>query len=119
MRNSASTPTEVIDRPSTVDPKFARILDSLVKGAEEAKTPENVRVLLHNDDLTPYNLVVQVLVQVFRLEEHVANVLMHTVHRTGHPGIVCVLPEPEALARIDDAANLSRGYPLRFSTEKA
>jgi ATP-dependent Clp protease adaptor protein ClpS len=75
-------------------------------------------VIIHNDDLTPMNFVVEVLKQIFFLGNDRAAEIMLTAHVKGS-AYVQTLPKPEAERRVDHAhqAALTEGYPLRFTIE--
>ena len=76
------------------------------------------RVLIHNDEVTTMEFVVQVLLQVFRKDEREAVEIMLTAHRSGI-ALVAVMPLEVAELRIDQAHSLARTarYPLTFSCE--
>lgn len=92
------------------------------KRAEEAEgqsQPEPlVRVIVHNDDITPMDFVVHILRTIFLIPDPNTTAMMYTAHRTGR-AYVQSLPRPEAKRRINKAhfaARLSQ-YPLEFSWE--
>lgn len=109
------TETDIGLTPDQVMPELKAIIES----SKQPAIPDNVRVLLHNDDLTPYQTVVEILVGIFGHDTEAARRLMFQVHRTKQPGIVCVIPEAEADDKIARAGVASTGYPLTFSKEKA
>jgi ATP-dependent Clp protease adaptor protein ClpS len=75
-------------------------------------------VLIHNDDVTPMDFVVQVLQSVFELLFERAEAVMLTAH---HEGVahVAAYPKGEALSRVERAHGIARmeGYPLKFTVE--
>ena len=76
------------------------------------------RVLIHNDDVTPMDFVLNVLETIFFLSAPDAVNVMYTAHYTGI-AYVQTLPRAEAENRIAKAqfsAGLE-GYPLKFSME--
>ncbi len=77
-----------------------------------------MRVLIHNDDVTPYAYVVAVLRTVFKLSEELAEHITWVAHTTG---VACVVVRPrnEAQRLVDRAHMTARidGYPLTFSLE--
>lgn len=77
------------------------------------------KVIIHNDDVTPMNFVVRVLVRIFYLHPVQAVEVMYTAHYHGS-ALVQVLPRQEAHQRVARArfAAALEGYPLRFSVEK-
>lgn len=84
----------------------------------ETKLSPLYRVLIHNDDLTPMDFVVDVLTGVFRLDGTRAVAVMMEAHTTG---VAHVVTEPleQAEFHLDQTRSLSRarGYPLSFSIE--
>ncbi len=76
------------------------------------------RVLIHNDDVTPMDFVVHVLLAVFKKEIQDAMEIMITAHKTG-VALVVVLPLEEAELRIEQAYSMSRTqkFPLTFTCE--
>jgi ATP-dependent Clp protease adaptor protein ClpS len=81
---------------------------------EELEPP--VRVIIHNDDVTPMDFVVNVLERIFFLGYKDALDVMVTAHTTGM-AYVQTLPISEARSRIGKAhfAAGMEGYPLHFS----
>jgi ATP-dependent Clp protease adaptor protein ClpS len=76
------------------------------------------RVIIHNDDVTPMDFVVQVLRSIFMLPVPDAIRVMYSAHYRGE-AVVQVLPRSEAEKRINKAhfAAGLEGYPLHFSME--
>ena len=76
------------------------------------------RVLIHNDDVTPMDFVVDVLKDIFGLSVALAIDVMMEAH---HKGVALVVTEPleRAEFHVDQARSLARGrsYPLSFSIE--
>lgn len=85
---------------------------------ERIEKPRMFRVLLHNDDYTTMEFVIQVLVEVFRKTQVEAARIMLTVHRSGK-GIAGVytreVAETKAALTIDRAR--AAGFPLLATTE--
>jgi ATP-dependent Clp protease adaptor protein ClpS len=76
------------------------------------------RVLIHNDDVTPFDFVIVVLRSVFQLSHEIAEHVALTAHLTGL-ALVLVRPKAEAerlVARAHMAARIE-GFPLSFSLE--
>jgi len=86
--------------------------------SEEALEPL-VRVIIHNDDVTPMDFVVHVLESIFFLSQPDAMDVMLTAHFSGM-ALVQILPKVEAQKRIGKAhfAAGLEGYPLHFSLEE-
>jgi ATP-dependent Clp protease adaptor protein ClpS len=76
------------------------------------------RVIIHNDDITPMDFVVNVLTSIFFLARPDALDVMLTAHYDG-AAYVQTLPKTEAEKRINKAhfAAGLEGYPLHFSIE--
>ena len=89
----------------------------LDKLTEEALEPL-YRVIVHNDDVTPYDFVVMVLLRFFQLPSPEAERVSWSAHHEGQ-ALVTVLPLKEAqkkVGRAHFAASLE-GYPLTFTIE--
>ncbi len=80
--------------------------------------PRMFKVVLHNDDYTSMEFVVEVLKVVFRKSPIEANRLMLQVHGSGK-GIAGIYPCEVAEAKASEALDLAktRGYPLLVTTE--
>jgi ATP-dependent Clp protease adaptor protein ClpS len=78
------------------------------------------KVLLHNDDFTPVEVVIRVLVQEFALSGVRATWLTWKAHFAG-TAVVGTWPRAEAELRVDRAHAVARalGWPLRLSVEDA
>lgn len=86
--------------------------------ASEVMRPERFKVLLHNDDYTTMEFVVDILIRVFHRTEPEATVIMLTVHHKG-AGVCGVYPAEVAETKVDTVHRLARaaGFPLRCSLE--
>ena len=76
------------------------------------------RVLIHNDDVTPYDFVIIALVRFFRLAPPDAELITLTAHTSGSAQVV-IMPLSEAqrcVGRAHFAASLE-GFPLTFTIE--
>jgi ATP-dependent Clp protease adaptor protein ClpS len=76
------------------------------------------RILVHNDDVTPYDFVIHVLVSIFQLSREIAEHVTLVAHTTGKAR-VATRPKSEALRLIAKAHFAARleDYPLTFSAE--
>ena len=85
---------------------------------EETELETLYRILIHNDDVTPMDFVVQILKTIFFLSNPKAYEIMLIAHITGL-AYVQTLPRSEAEKRINRAhfAAGLEGYPLHFSME--
>lgn len=91
-----------------------------VKSAEEVATPPLFKVLMHNDDYTTMEFVVDVLQEIFHKSSTEAEKIMLTIHfqGIGHCG---VFPYAVAESKVERARLKARkaGFPLRCSLEEA
>ena len=89
------------------------------EGSEQTAELERLhRVLVHNDEVTPYDFVLVVLVRFFKLKPADAEHITWTAHNTGL-ALVAILPLTEARKRVGRAhfAASLEGYPLTFTIE--
>lgn len=79
---------------------------------------EQGRVIVHNDDVTPYDFVILILRQVFGLSPGEAERVTLRAHVTGL-AYVMTLPIEEAKHRVGRAHGIARqaGFPLAFTIE--
>ncbi|GMW02667.1 MAG: hypothetical protein AMXMBFR84_38030 [Candidatus Hydrogenedentota bacterium] len=85
---------------------------------EILQPPPMYRVLMHNDDYTTMDFVVEVLMTVFRKPVDVAIEIMLAIHHAGM-GECGVFPAQVAETKIDQVHSMAqnRGFPLRCSME--
>jgi ATP-dependent Clp protease adaptor protein ClpS len=76
-------------------------------------------ILIHNDDVTPYDYVINILGDLFLLSEELADHVAWTAHSKGH-AVVVVRPRTEAEKLVKVAHGRARqvSYPLTFSLER-
>lgn len=76
------------------------------------------RILLHNDDVTPFDFVIAVLRAVFYFSGFDAERITMEAHFQGLAYVV-TLPLEEAKYRVGQAHGMARaaGYPLTFTIE--
>jgi ATP-dependent Clp protease adaptor protein ClpS len=86
---------------------------------EKLKKPPLFRVLLHNDDFTTMEFVVEVLVQVFGKTEAEAFVIMWAVHTQG-VGVAGVYTYEIAEMKVERVTQMARAreFPLLCTTEE-
>ena len=94
--------------------------DVAVETEEEVKPPSMFRVLMHNDDYTTMEFVLQVLETLFQKSPAEAFGIMMHVHRNGR-GLAGVYTWEVAETKADKVASLAAeaGYPLRATIEEA
>lgn len=85
---------------------------------QKIELPKKYKVILHNDDYTPMEFVVEVLMDVFKKDELTATNIMLNVHNLGHGvcGIYSYEIAETKVARVMDLAQ-QHEYPLRASME--
>jgi ATP-dependent Clp protease adaptor protein ClpS len=81
-------------------------------------TGEKANVIIHNDDVTPFDFVMAVLSGVFHLSGRQAYAVTLRAHVTGSAYVVTLSFE-EAKYRVGQAHGAARqaGYPLAFTIE--
>jgi len=86
---------------------------------QEAQRPRRHRVLLHNDDFTTMEFVVDVLVRHFHKPPAEAVHVMLQVHHKGR-GVAGVYPREVAETKVAEVSAEARdaGYPLLLTTEE-
>lgn len=85
---------------------------------QRIEVPKQYKVILHNDDYTPMDFVVEILIEVFKKDELTATKIMLNVHNLGK-GICGVYPYEIAetkIARVHELAEINE-YPLKASME--
>ncbi len=92
--------------------------DTLTRVRPQLKPPVRYRVLMHNDDYTTMEFVVQVLRSVFRKPLPEAVDIMLQIHTNGL-GVCGVYTAGVAETKISEVHTLARqeGFPLRCSME--
>jgi ATP-dependent Clp protease adaptor protein ClpS len=91
-------------------------LDDLPVAKTELEPP--YRVIIHNDDVTPFDYVIAVLKAVFFFSGRDALAITTRAHLMGIAYVI-TLPYEEAKYRVGKAHGMARaaGYPLTFSLE--
>lgn len=76
------------------------------------------RVLIHNDDETPYDFVIAILIRIFNITPIIAEHITWLAHTNGL-ALVTSLPKSEAENRVSKAhfAAQLEGFPLTFTIE--
>ncbi len=90
------------------------------KSKVRIREPKHFRVVMHNDDFTSMDFVVEVLIDIFHKEEWEAEQLMMLVHKSGRAA-VGQYPYDIAVSKVSVAAERARkeGFPFRMTVEEA
>lgn len=91
-----------------------------VDAGQEIREPKMYRVLLHNDDYTTMDFVIEVLVSVFHKPAAEATRIMLDVHKKGI-GVCGVYTYDIAQSRVAQVHRLARKseFPLKCSIDEA
>lgn len=86
---------------------------------QRVKEPDLYRVILHNDDYTPMDIVVEILEQIFSKSPAAAHRIMMKVHIEGL-GVAGVYTHEIAETKVEKVHEVARanGFPLRASLEE-
>lgn len=108
-------PIETTAPPKTT-PKTTTSVEYIVVTDEDLDHP--YRIILENDDITPMDFVVMVLLTIFEQPFDRAIHIMMEAHHKGR-AYVMSLPLEEAQQRVYDAKSCARevGYPLSLYLE--
>lgn len=91
-----------------------------VRPIEERELEEErpATVVIHNDDVTPFDFVMMLLFTLFTLSEEMVEHITWEAHTKGHAPVV-TLARPEAQRLVDKAHAIARasGFPLTFTVE--
>ena len=84
----------------------------------KTKRPRLYKVMLENDDFTPREFVLKVLISVFRMTDDEAYVVMMAAHQQGN-AVVSVYTRDVAESKAKEATDMGReaGHPLMFTIE--
>ncbi|MBW2367833.1 MAG: ATP-dependent Clp protease adapter ClpS [Deltaproteobacteria bacterium] len=86
---------------------------------DEVREPSMYKVLLHNDDYTTMEFVVEILMTVFNKRFEAATRIMLNVHQQG-AGLCGVYPLEIAETKVETVHKLAgeNGFPLKCTMEK-
>ncbi len=92
--------------------------DSVVDIEKKVAEPPMYKVLLHNDDFTPREFVVEILMSIFNKSVEEAMQLMWYVHENGI-GLIGIYTFQVAETKIKQATALARenSFPLKTTME--
>ena len=82
------------------------------------REPKHYKVIMHNDDFTTMDFVVDILRDIFHKDEIEAERLMLLVHETGK-AVVGSYPYDIAVSKVQTAAARAKaeGFPFRMTLE--
>lgn len=91
----------------------------IAKTRKKIDEPSFYKVLLHNDDYTTMEFVVEILMAVFKKSLEESTLIMLNVHRRGS-GVCGVFIREVAETKVNAVHILARarGFPLKCSMEK-
>ena len=97
-----------------------------VQGETKEKTrinvrePKHYRVIMHNDDFTPMDFVVEILIDIFRKSFLEAERLMMMVHENGRAAVGSYSYDI-AVTKVRAASSRAKeeGFPFRMTVEEA
>lgn len=89
------------------------------KTKSRIREPKRYQVIMHNDDYTPMEFVVEILMDIFHKGQEEATVLMMTVHKGGRAAVGCYSYDI-ALSKLRAATDRAEeeGYPFRMTLEE-
>lgn len=83
------------------------------------REPRSYQVIMHNDDYTPMEFVVEILVDIFKQNQETAVALMMKVHKSGSAA-VGTYSYDIAQSKVRTALSRARkeGYPFRMTVKE-
>ena len=99
------------------NPDFQKEIHEIIE--EKTTEPPMYKVLLHNDDYTTKDFVVEILMAIFNKSRQEATSLMWHVHRNGS-GVCGIYPYELAETKVKLVTMVARenGFPLKTSMER-
>ncbi|WP_294374405.1 ATP-dependent Clp protease adaptor ClpS [uncultured Clostridium sp.] len=84
------------------------------------KKPKNYKVIMHNDDYTTMEFVIEVLVRIFNKSVVEAEKIMLDVHKKGR-GVAGIYSYDIAVTKVAAAMSMAKneGFPFKMTTEEA
>lgn len=85
----------------------------------QIREPKHYRVIMHNDDFTSMEFVVEILISIFHKEEEEAVQLMLAVHKSGRAAVGSY-PYDLAVTKVQAATARAKeeGFPFRMTVEE-
>ena len=90
------------------------------KDKVKIKKPKNYKVIMHNDDYTTMEFVIEILVKIFNKSVIEAEKIMLDVHKKGR-GVAGIYSYDIAITKVATAMSMakSEGFPFKLTTEEA
>lgn len=84
------------------------------------REPRHYQVIMHNDDFTSMEFVVDILIDIFRKDQLEAERLMLLVHQSGRAAVGSY-PYDLAITKVQAATTRAKeeGFPFRMTVEEA
>lgn len=84
------------------------------------REPRHYQVIMHNDDFTSMEFVVDILIDIFRKDQLEAERLMMLVHQSGRAAVGSY-PYDLAITKVQAATTRAKeeGFPFRMTVEEA
>lgn len=94
-------------------------IDIKEKNKIKIKKPKLYKVIMHNDDFTTMEFVVDVLVNIFNKKIEEASKIMIDVHKKGC-GVAGIFPYDIAVSKASTAMTIAKeqGFPFKLSVEE-
>ena len=95
-------------------------ISTISKEKIKVKKPKDYKVVMHNDDFTTMEFVVNILMTGFKKDINTSNKIMMDVHKIGR-GIVGVYPYDIAATKVAIALGMAKeeGFPFNITIEEA
>ena len=103
-----------------VDSKSESVVQTVSSVSTMIEPPKRYYVVMHNDDATPFDFVIDVLIELYRHDDQTAADLANKIH-IEEKAIVGMYNLEIAEQKIEETVRLSRtnGYPLTVSLDQA
>ena len=98
------------------DSRGVDVLERPKKRTKKVQPPKKYAVILHNDDYTPMEFVVWILMEFFHKTEEEANSIMLEVHKKGK-GVAGIYDHQIAEQKISEVAESAKehNFPLQVT----
>lgn len=94
------------------------IAESTTKSVDKLKLPRKYKVIILNDDVTPMEFVIALLMAIFKHDQNAATEITLKIHNEGS-AVAGIYTYEIAEQKILESSNLamSNGYPLNLTIE--